>query len=106
MLPAYQMCYAVRAPLQQAFLSGLAKLAMCPISLGCSLLPQLLNMCGNDFAAVLDVVTGPPCGHRVTPSRAPDGLVDSIRFLLSDSSQVSRRLLRLLTCHVKPQTVI
>ena len=84
--------------LRQALLSGLAKLATCPVSLGGSLLAQLSSMCGEDLAAVLEVVAGRPHTQRVTPPRAPDGLVDSIRFLLSDTSQASRRLLRLLTC--------
>ena len=84
--------------LRRALLSGLAKLATCSVSLGGSLLAQLSRMCGEDLAAVLEVVAGRPHTQRVTPPRAPDGLLDSIRFLLSDTSQASRRLLRLLTC--------
>ena len=38
--------------LQQAFVSGLAKLAMCPSSLGGSLLPQLFMMSGSNLSAV------------------------------------------------------
>ena len=84
--------------LRKAFLSGLTKLAMCPAMLDGSLLAQVLSMCGGDFAAVMEVAAGRPHDHRVTAPRAPDGLVDSLRFLMRDSSQVSRRLLRLLTC--------
>ena len=91
--------------LQQAFLSGLAKLAMDPTSLGGSVLAQLVIMCGGDLAAAFEVAAGRPCGHRVTPPRAPDGLVDNIRFLLKDQTQASRRLLRLLTCYATPRAV-
>ena len=84
--------------LRQALLSGLAKLATCPVSLGGSLLAQLSRMCGEELAAVLEVVDGRPYAPRVTSPRAPDGLADSIRFLLRENSQASRRLLRLLTC--------
>ena len=66
--------------------------------LGGSLLAQLSNMCGGDISVVLEVAAGRPYGQRVTPPRAADGLADSIRFLLSDASLASRRLLRLLTC--------
>ena len=94
------MCCAMRSDhrLRQAFVSGLAKLAMSPGSLRGSLLEQLLDMCGGEVSGVLEVAAGRPFDHWVTPPRTPDGLTDSIRFLLGDSSQLSRRLLRLLTC--------
>lgn len=84
--------------LREALLSGLAKLAMCPSSLGGSLLTLLLSMCGGVFSAVLEVAAGREHGERVTPPRAPDGLVDTLRYLLRDPSQASRHLIRLLTC--------
>ena len=85
--------------LYQALLSGLAKLALHRPELGGSLLAQLSDMCSGNFAAVLDVIAGRPHDDRVSAaSRTLDGLVDSLRSLLRDSCQASRRLIRLLTC--------
>ena len=84
--------------LYQALLSGLAKLALHRPELGGSLLAQLSDMCSGNFAAVLDVVAGRPHDDRVSAPRTPDRRVDSLRFLLRDSCQASRRLIRLLTC--------
>ena len=58
----------------------------------------LLSMCGGVFSALLEVAASGKHGERVTPPRAPDGLVDTLRYLLQDPSQASRHLIRLLTC--------
>ena len=84
--------------LQQALLSGITKLAMCPTELVGSLLIQLHEMCDCNLSALLGVAAGRPCSDRIYPQRAPDGLADSLAFLMSRRDQVSRRLLRLLTC--------
>ena len=89
--PAHEMVRAAGSAMQsqhrlyQALLSGLAKLALHRPELGGSLLAQLSDMCSGNFAAVLDVVAGRPHDDRVSAPRAPDGLVDSLRFLLRDS---------------------
>ena len=79
----------------QVLLSGRAKPALCPSSLAGSLLTLLLSMCGGVFSSVLEVDAGREHGERVTPPRAPDGLVDTLRYLLRDPSRASRHLIRL-----------
>ena len=70
---------------------------MCPNWLRGSFLEQLLSMCGGRLAVLLEVAAGRQGSDSITPRRAPDGLVDSLKFLLGQRSQTSRQVIRLLT---------
>lgn len=85
--------------LQQVLVSSLAKLALHPSALEGSFLYQVYQMHNGDFRAILELAAGGAVDtDRVRAPRMPDGLVDSLRLVLRGNCEVSRRLLRLLTC--------
>ena len=86
--------------LQQALITSLAKLALNPIELEGSFLLQVYKMYNNDYREVMELAAGGPVDrNRVRTPRMPDGLADSLKFVLGGSCEASRRLLRLLTCN-------
>ena len=70
------VCSAMRSEhrRRQALFSGITKLALCPNWLCGSLLEQLLSMCSDHLAGLLEVAAGRQSSDRITPRRAPDGL--------------------------------
>ena len=55
-------------------------------------------MLNNDFREVLKLAAGGPVERgRIWIPRTPDGLKDSLTFLMQSICESSRRLLRLLT---------
>ena len=79
---------------------ALAKLALNPSDLEGSFLLQVSSMLNDDFREVLELAAGGPVERdRIRTPRMPDGLKDSLTFLMQSSCESSRRLLRLLTCN-------
>ena len=55
-------------------------------------------MLNNDFREMLELAAGGPVERdRIRTPRTPDGLKDSLAFLMQSSCESSRRLFRLLT---------
>ena len=85
--------------LNQAMVTSLAKLALCPKDLEGSFLLHVYHMCNRNFRAVMELAAGGPVDiDRVQVPLVEDGLTDSIRLVLQGNCEASRRLLRLLTC--------
>ena len=85
--------------LRQVLLTSLSKLALCPNELEGSFVTHVHDLCNREYQAVMELASGSPVDlERVRPPRMPDGMKDSLKFLLQGNCEASRRLLRLLTC--------
>ena len=83
--------------LRHAYITALARLAVCPEELAGSFLSQVASLCYGDFGAVMSTAAGRVDQDLVRAPVEENGLVDSIRLVLAGNCQASRRLLRLLT---------
>ena len=84
--------------LQLVLVTSLAKLALDPSDLQGPFLLQVYDMCGKDLQVVLELAAGGAIDcDRVRAPREQNGLVDTIKLVLHESCETSRRLLRLLT---------
>ena len=83
--------------LRHAYITALARLAVCPDELAGSFLSQVASLCYGDFSAVMSTAAGRVDQDLVRAPVEENGLVDSIRLVLAGNCQASRRLLRLLT---------
>ena len=97
---AYRSAMSSNHRLQQILITSLAKLAVSPSEVEGSFLMHIYTMCNNSFRAVMELAAGGPVdSDRVCAARMPDGLADSLQFVLQGNCEASRRLLRLLTCY-------
>ena len=83
--------------LHHAYVTGLARLAVHPEELDGSFLGYVHALCHGDFGAIMNFAAGHVDSDLVRAPLENNGLVDSIRLVLTGNCQASRRLLRLLT---------
>lgn len=82
--------------LRQAFISGIATLAINPSIIAGSFLHHVYTLCNKDFREIMFLASGHVPKEYLRSTVLSNGLSDSIKFLLDDTNQASRRLLRLL----------
>ena len=88
--------------LYKAYVRGLALLACSPTEMQGSVLGFGYTLLNNNFEQLLRLSIGHVEESAITEPSAPDGLVDTLRFLAQSTCPASRRLLRLLVVNTEP----
>ena len=95
-LRTFAQAFASNHRLKKAFVSGIVTLAVNPSTTAGSFLYHVHSLCNKDFREILLLASGHIPAEMFKSPLVPNGLADSIRFLLNNTDQASRRLLRLL----------